>query len=150
MAQSYAQVYLHAVFSTKKRIPCLTSAIREELFPYMATVVKNLGCHPVQVGGTEDHVHILSTLARTITIADFFEEVKKPTSKWLKTKGAALGKFYWQAGCGAFSVSASQTERVRRYILGQEEHHRTVTFKEEFLELLKKHEVSYKEEYLWD
>ena len=150
MAQSLSKIYVHAIFSTKNRLPCLEPAICTELYPYAATVLKNLACRPIQIGGAEDHLHILCILSKNVAVAKLIEEIKKPTSKWLKTKGAAFGKFGWQNGYGAFSVSQSHLESVRTYVAGQEKHHRTVTFQEEFRRFLERYQVEYDERYVWD
>jgi len=98
----------------------------------------------------EDHVHILSTLARTCQAAEMVKEVKRGSSLWLKTKGTDLHDFAWQNGYGIFSIGFSQVEAVRQYIAGQEEHHRKVSFQDEFLEFLKRYEIEFDERYVWD
>ncbi|MBN1866842.1 IS200/IS605 family transposase [Candidatus Sumerlaeota bacterium] len=150
MPQSLAKVYVHAVFSTKERMACLTPALCAELYPYAATVLGNMDCPCIQVGGAADHVHILCALSKTLSVADFIEEIKKPTSKWLKRKGAAFGRFQWQNGYGAFSVSQSQARRVTEYIRNQPQRHKRLTFQEEFQALLRKHEIPFDERYVWD
>ena len=112
-------------------MPCLSSEIRPELYAYAVTVLKNLECPAIQIGGTENHVHILCTLSKNMSVAKLVEEIKKSTSRWLKSKGDRFREFYWQNGYGAFSVSQSDVKRVREYILNQEEHHRRVTFQED-------------------
>ena len=151
MPQSLSQVYLHTVFSTKDRVPCLTDpALRSDLHSYMGGIMKKLGCNPVIIGGVSDHVHILSTLSRTVTIADFVKETKRSSTDWLNVQKAFRTRFKWQAGYGAFSVSPTQVEAAIRYVEGQEKHHRTITFKEEFLTLLEKNGLTYDERYMWD
>jgi REP element-mobilizing transposase RayT len=108
-------------------------------------------CFPVQVGGYCDHVHILCLLSRTVTQADLVEEVKKRSSKWIKTVSeAAYADFFWQKGYGAFSVSPMQVDKVVRYIKAQEEHHSKCAFQEELLSFLKKYGMEYDERYMWD
>ena len=150
MAQSLAQMYIHIVFSTKERCPFIQTDIEPELYAYMAGTVKRMDGIPCLINGTADHVHILSSLPRTVTIAKFIEGIKRPSSQWIKTKGQMYQKFSWQNGYGAFSVSSSRVDSVKRYIAGQKEHHRTVTFQEEFLEFLRKYDVQFDERYLWD
>ena len=151
MPQSLARVVLHVVFSTKGRIPFLKDAdVRTELHAYMAGILQNIGCEPVVINGVEDHMHVLCNLSRTTTIADLVEEAKKSSSRWIKTKGAAYQDFQWQAGYGAFSVSQSNVEQVRLYVENQEEHHRTLTFQDEFRALCRKHGVAVDERYVWD
>ena len=150
MAQSLAQIYVHIIFSTKGRHPFIEADIEPELYAYMAGAVKKMDGLPFLINGTSDHIHILSTLPRTVTLAKFIEEIKRPSSCWIKTKGRMYQKFAWQNGYGAFSVSSSRVDSVKRYIAGQKEHHRTVTFKEELLEFLRKYNIEYNEQYLWD
>lgn len=150
MAQSLSKIRVHIIFGTKNRNPCLNPTIRGELYPYTSTVLKNLDCPAITIGGVDDHIHILCTLSKNLSIAQLIEEVKKPTSRWLKSKGAGFHGFHWQNGYGAFSVSQSDVAKVRAYIANQEEHHRTLTFQEEFRRFLKKYQVSYDERYVWD
>lgn len=150
MPQSLSQIYLHVVFSTKLRKPWLDPPIRPRLFAYTATVLNNLGCVPTEVGGYSDHLHILCSLSRTMSPAQLVEEIKKPTSKWMKSQGESFQDFYWQSGYGAFSVSRSNLGEVREYIMRQVEHHRTMTFQDEFRKLLDAHGVEFDERYVWD
>lgn len=150
MSQSLSQIYVHAVFSTKGRIACLRDPIRRELFPYMAKVLRTLECPAIEVGGLDDHMHILCNLSRNLAPKQLIEKAKVDTSKFLKRKGVAYGRFCWQAGYGIFSVSQSALGRVQEYIQNQAEHHRTRGYQEEFLGLLKKHKVDYDPEQVWD
>ncbi len=151
MPQSLARVVLHVIFSTKHRVPFLKdAALRARLHAYMAGVLQNIGCEPILINGTEDHVHILGNLSRTVTIAGLVEEAKAAPSKWMKDQGAACRDFYWQGGYGAFSVSQSNVDRVREYVAGQEEHHRKVSFQDEYRGLCRKHGVAIDERYVWD
>ncbi|MBI1831156.1 MAG: IS200/IS605 family transposase [Planctomycetes bacterium] len=151
MPQSLAQIYLHIVFSTKNRKPSLQDAvIRDEMHKYLGGLCNGLGCPVLRVGGVEDHVHILCRLGRTVSIAEFIKELKRESSIWVKTKGPAFDDFHWQGGYGAFSISPSHVEAVRQYIANQEEHHRTVTFQDEFRRLLVKYGLEYDERCVWD
>lgn len=150
MAQSLAQILVHVIFSTKDRYPFLAPEIRSELHAYSATVLAENDCQANQMNSLQDHVHVLCRLSKTLTIADLVKELKVSTSKWIKTKGGMLAKFQWQSGYGAFSVSPSQVAAVRRYIQNQEEHHRRVTFQDEFREFLRRHELEFDERYVWD
>src|ERR1043166_8997009 len=122
MPQSLSKVLVHLVFSTKHREPLITEAIRPRLHAYLVGILENLGSPSIQTGGVADHVHSLCILSRTLSIADSLEELKKSSSKWMKTQGVPA--FSWQAGYGAFSICESQTDTVIRYIQNQEEHHR--------------------------
>ena len=150
MPQSLARVLVHVVFSTKHRVPVLTPAIRAELHPYMAGVLNGIGCPSLQVGGIEDHVHLLFGLARTLTVAQVVEIVKTSSSRWIKTKEPEFADFHWQGGYGAFSVSQSGADRVVSYIRNQVQHHQTATFQDEYRRLLQRHAIAYNEQYVWD
>ena len=151
MPQSHAQVYLHIVFSTKNRTPFLAdSSIREEVHKYLGGTCNNLDCPVLRVGGVADHVHILCRLGRTVSIAHLVKELKRESSQWVKERFPTLADFYWQAGYGAFSVSESNVEVVREYVANQERHHATMSFQDEFRLLLKKHDLTWDERYVWD
>ena len=151
MPQSLARVVLHVVFSTKNRVAFLADpALRPRLYAYMAGVLQNHGCAPILLNGVEDHVHILCNLSRTATLAQLVEDVKTEPSKWLKKEGPSYRDFRWQGGYGAFSVSQSNVEAVRAYIAAQEEHHRKVSFQDEFRALCRKHGLDIDERYVWD
>jgi REP element-mobilizing transposase RayT len=151
MSQSLAQAYLHLVFSTKHRHPWLHDpALREELFHYLGGTCRHLDSPSLIAGGVADHVHILCRLGRTIAISTLVRELKRESSKWLKTKGKELTEFHWQDGYGAFSISPGHVEPLRKYIAKQEEHHKTVTFQDEYRRLLRKYGVEYDERYVWD
>lgn len=150
MPQSLARIYIHLIFSTKCRVPALHDGIREALHRYMATILMDRGCRVTLINAVEDHIHLLFELGRTVSISSVVEDVKKHSSRWLKPHDAELAEFAWQAGYGAFSVSASEVHSAVRYIADQREHHRRRTFQEEFLAILKEHSVEYDERYLWD
>jgi REP element-mobilizing transposase RayT len=150
MPQSLARLYIHLIFSTKHREHLITDAVRNSLHAYMATVLQNLGCDPVLINSVEDHVHILFELSRTVSVSQAVEEVKKSSSKWIKTQGNEFINFAWQAGYGAFTVSESNTSSVRQYITNQQEHHRKKTFQEEYRLFLEKHGLVFDERYVWD
>ncbi len=151
MPQSVAKVYLHVVFSTKNRAPFLTDRdLRQETHAYLAGACRKLGVPSLIVGGVEDHVHISCYMSRTISMADLVAEIKRESSKWIKTKDGTLNDFRWQSGYGIFSLSPSHTDDLRRYIENQEEHHRHESFKDEYRRLLKKYDIEYDERYVWD
>lgn len=150
MSQSLTRLLMHIIFSTKERVPCLDPEVRRELYPYMATLLTNLRCPTIKVGGTSDHIHILCLMSRMITMAKLVESVKAPTSRWLKMKGVAFGKFHWQNGYGAFSIGQSAVDRVEAYITNQEERHRRMSFKDEYRRFLRRYRIEYDERYVWD
>ena len=149
MPQSLANVLIHTVFSTKHRQPFLREEqLRDEMHRYLGGVAKTLGCQPLTVGGVEDHVHLLTTLSRTSTIADFVKETKRVSTVWVQGKGRP--GFHWQAGYGVFSVGQSEVERVRAYIRDQAVHHTGVSFQEEYRKVLAAHGIEFDERYVWD
>jgi REP element-mobilizing transposase RayT len=117
---------------------------------YLATICRDVGAELVHVGGVSDHVHILTTLPRTLSQAQLIEQIKKASSKWIKALDTRYRGFSWQSGYGAFSVSPSQLEAVLEYVNKQQEHHRTRTFQEEYRELLRRHGIDFDERYVWD
>lgn len=151
MAQSLSRVYVHIVFSTHGRKPFLSDApAREELHRYLGGICINQKCPPVIVGGVADHVHILCEMGRTVTQSDLVKELKRSSSLWIKQRFPELRDFAWQGGFGVFSIGQSQVADVRRYIESQEEHHRKVSFQDEFRTILKRYEIEFDERYLWE
>ena len=150
MSQSLSSILIHLVFSTKNREPFITPEIEPELHPYMAKIFRALKSPSLAIDGTTDHIHILFSLGRVITVADLVEEVKTESSKWIKTKGREFKNFHWQAGYGAFSIGQSNVETLKAYIRGQKKHHSRVTFQDEYRKFLKRYQVDYDERYVWD
>jgi len=153
MPQSLSNVYTHIIFSTKHRHPLIDDAIEGELFDYLGGVCKALECNPVQVGGYQNHVHILCLLSRKITQMKLLEEIKKRSSKWIKTKGRSYSTFYWSRGLGRygiFSVNPSKVDRVVCYIRNQRVHHQKMDFKQEYRKILNMYRIEYDERYVWD
>ncbi len=149
MGQSLVKNYIHIVFSTKNHKPMITPFYEEELHSYIGGVCKNLDCQPIKIGGYNDHVHILCMLSKKIALMKLIEEVKSHSSKWMKTKDESLKNFYWQDGYGTFSVNPSEVDTVVAYITNQHNHHRTLSFKEEYRAFLDKYKVDYDERYVW-
>lgn len=150
MPQSLSKVYVHICFSTKNRQNLIDENIDSSLYEYLGGICKGLGCSPIQVGGHKNHVHILCLLSKKITQIKLLEEVKKQSSKWMKTKGVKYQNFYWQDGYGIFSVNPFELDVVIDYIENQEEHHTHRTFQDEFRAFLKKYKVEFDERYIWD
>ena len=151
MPQSLAKILVHTVVSTKERRPFLRDLdLREETHHYLGGILNNLDCQPIIVGGVEDHVHFLCALSRTCEAAAMVKEVKRGSSLWFKTRSPESPDFAWQNGYGIFSMGYSQIESVRRYIAGQEEHHRNISFQDEFRLLLKRYHIEFDERYVWD
>ena len=150
MPQSLSAVYIHLVFSTKNRRPFLRDgATRSELHAYLGGVSKTLECPPIQIGGIEDHVHVLARLGRTITQADWVKELKRVSNMWLKERGD-FAEFEWQGGYAVFSVSQSNLDAVTEYVREQEKHHANMSFQDELRVLLRKHNLECDERYVWD
>ena len=116
----------------------------------MATIFRDHDSPSLIIGGTADHIHALFVLGRTIAIADLVEEVRTGSSKWLKTKGGEFRNFHWQRGYGAFSIGQSNVAELKRYIRNQKQHHRRVTFQDEYRKFLKRYEIGSDERYVWD
>ncbi len=150
MPQSLSRILVHLVFSTKQRVPNLTEPIQTELFPYLGGVLKNHNCPPIKVGGHDDHVHLLFGLSRTMSIAEVVEKVKTASSKWIKDEFVQRKDFSWQAGYASLSVDCYDYEGVVKYIATQREHHRKVSFMDEYREMLQLSGVDYDERYMWD
>jgi REP element-mobilizing transposase RayT len=149
MAQTLVCLKVHVVFSTKNRRPMITPEVEPELYAYLGGTIKNLDSRCLAAGGTSNHVHLLISQSKNMALSRLMEEIKKTSSKWIKTKGTALRSFAWQEGYGAFSIGQSQVEALQRYIAAQKERHRKQTFEEELVNLLKKYQVEYDERYLW-
>jgi putative transposase len=151
MSQSLTQIYLHVVFSTKDRRPFLADKeFRGRTHAYLAGICENLNCSAVIVGGVEDHVHLLCRFGKTIEVATLVRELKRDSSKWIKTEQPRLAEFHWQAGYGAFSISPSHSGALKQYIGDQEQHHRRESFQDEFRRVCKKYGIDVDERYAWD
>ena len=147
MPATYCSLHYHLIFSTKERLPMLSKDWRGAMHTYLGGIVKNLNGVPLAVGGLEDHVHLLVGLRATHCLSDFMRELKSGSSEW--AHATAGKKFAWQPGYAGLTVSPSQIEKVKHYVLEQEEHHRRQTFQEEYLELLKLSGIEYDERYVW-
>ena len=147
MSHTYTNLLTHVVFSTKERLPLITSEIKPEVFAYIGGLVKELKGKPVIVNGMSDHVHLLVSLPPTVDVSKAMRFVKANSSKWVSQK---FGKpFEWQKGYGAFSVSRSNVDAVVKYIQNQEQHHRKFDFRTEFISLLRKNGIDFDEQFLW-
>lgn len=147
MSQSLSKMYIHIVFHTKNNQDLIKPNVESELYAYLGGILKDNKSVPIAINGIEDHVHILCIMSKNITLADLLEELKRNSSRWIKTKGENYKEFAWQGGYGGFSVSQSKVDVVKRYIENQKEHHKTETFKEEYIRFLKEYGVEYNEDY---
>lgn len=150
MPQSLTKLYAHLIFSTKNRKPFVVNEIQERVHAYLATVVRNLDSPYVVVGGVADHVHILFDMGKKHPPVEFVEQVKRESSKFVKTLGPQYHNFYWQRGYAMFSVSPTHLVDAEKYIRNQEEHHRTKSFQDEFRSFLERYNIEYDEQYVWD
>ena len=149
MAGTFSQIYIQAVFAVEGRANLLQKPWREEVFKYMAGIIKGKNQKSIIVNGVANHVHLFIGLKPSIAVSDLVRDIKNNTSNFINTQKFVHGKFSWQEGFGSFSYAHSQIEQVYQYILNQEEHHRKKTFKEEYLDFLRKFEIEYDEKYLF-
>ena len=150
MAQSLSQIYIHLTFSTFMRKEDLDAEARNTIIPYIAGILKNQGAPALQIGGADDHLHILFRMPKDKTLMNLIQLLKKDSSKFIKTKGAKYASFRWQRGYCGISVSPPILPRVIRYIKNQEKHHRTKSYREEVLRMLNDAGIEYDERYLFD
>jgi putative transposase len=146
MAHSYTNLLYHIVYGTRERQRLIDDVFQPRLYEYLGGTIRGLKGVCLEIGGVEDHVHILAKLPPTIAISDFLEKLKANSSKWAKSVRRDFG---WQGGYSAFTVSESQVERVRHYVQNQREHHRKASFEEELIALLKAHGLPYDPNHLW-
>ena len=150
MANTYSQISIHSVFAVKGRENLITRDWRDDLHRYISGIITAKGAKSLTVGGWKDHVHIFFGMPVTTCIADFMSIIKANSSKWINEQLFVKAKFQWQSGYGAFSYSKSERDKVIKYIMTQEEHHRIKTFKEEYLQMLTDFDVEYEEKYLFE
>ena len=150
MSGTFSQIYIQTVFAVKGRENVLDKKWREEVFRYMAGIIKNKGQKSIIVNGVSDHVHVFVGLKPAMSVSDLIRDVKNNSSRFINENKFVKGKFSWQEGHGSFSYSHSQIEDVYNYILNQEEHHKKKTFREEYLKFLKDFNVDYVEKYLFE
>ena len=150
MPSTYSNLLFHIIFSTRQRELLITPGWREELYLYIAGILRGQNSLPLEIGGMPDHLHLVIRMRPDVSVAEIVRLVKANSSKWANERPDGIGRFAWQRGYGAFTVSASQLDAVRQHVRSQEEHHRTRTFQEEFVEFLERHGIEYDERYLWD
>lgn len=150
MSQSLVKNLVHLIYSTKQRRPWIPEAHQEGLYAYQAGIYKAWESPAIAINGIDDHVHALFSLSKNYALKKIVEEVKKSSSKWMKTDGPKNRYFQWQAGYAAFSVSQSNVDEVKRYIENQKQHHRKMTFQDELRALFRRHGVEFDERYVWD
>ena len=149
MGNTHTTLLYHIIFSTKNRERSIKPRFATDLYKYINGILKNENGTLLNIGGVEDHLHLLVSLNPVHSLADVVKKIKANSSKWINEKRHLPGKFFWQKGYGAFSVSKSQTELINQYIQNQDLHHKKLSFKEEYIKLLKLHRIEYDEKYLW-
>lgn len=149
MPNTYTQIHIHFVFAVKFREGVITSSRKDELYKYITGIVQNNNHKLICINGMPDHIHILIGMRPTQSISDLLQDIKGGSSKWINEKKLIKGKFEWLEGYGAFSYGKSQVKDVIEYIENQEQHHEKKTFKEEYLDFLKKFEIDYEEKYIF-
>ena len=149
MANTYINILVHAVFTTKNREPWLPSSLRERLYPYICGIARENSLKVLCIGGTDNHVHILLSLNSTTSIAKAIQLIKGGSSKWIHETFPEQKLFSWQEGYGAFSIGISNVDETRQYIENQEKHHSKESFCDEYLKFLRKNNIDFDEKYLW-
>ncbi|MEL7220525.1 MAG: IS200/IS605 family transposase [Bacteroidota bacterium] len=150
MANTYTQIHIQAVFAVKYRAALIKADWKDELYKYMTSIIQNEGHKLLQINGMPDHVHVFFGMRPRQSLSDLMKQLKGESSKWINRKGLCESKFSWQEGYGAFSYAKSQVPRVIRYIQNQENHHKKVSFKEEYVNLLETFEIEYDERYIFN
>jgi putative transposase len=147
---SFTQLTYHIVFATKYQRPTITKTVQERLYEYIGGTLRTKKGELIEIGGVPDHVHILARLSPLIAVSDLVRDVKANSSKWMNELDEVRDSFEWQKGYSAFTVSYSQIETVSNYIRNQEKHHRTLTFRDEYIAFLKRHGIEFRTEYLFE
>ncbi|MDH3717986.1 MAG: IS200/IS605 family transposase [Planctomycetota bacterium] len=150
MSATHHGLLIHVVFSTKLRRPLIRDDWRDDLFAYMGGIAKDHKATILKSGGIEDHVHLLATIHPSFAIADTVKLIKANSSRWVNEQGKVNGRFQWQRGYGAFSVSQSVSDRVKKYLADQRRHHQKLTFRDEYLQMLRRHRIEFDERYVFD
>ena len=149
MAQTLVSLLVHVIFSTKNREPFISPSLEPELFAYIGGILKNQNSRLLDAGGTADHVHLLISQSKNVSLSSLMKDLKKDSSFWIKTKGRQFDNFHWQDGYGAFSIGHSQIAALKKYISQQKEHHRKRTFQEELMAFFDEYGMEYDVQYLW-
>lgn len=149
MSQSLSKLYVHLIFHIKDSLVPINNEDKKDLYAYIGDIIKENSSIPILINGTGDHIHILCVMSKNIALATLIEEIKRHSSRWIKTRGTHYKQFAWQGGYAGFSVSQSLHDKTKGYIQNQEEHHKKMTFKEELIAFLKEYGIEYDERYLW-
>jgi putative transposase len=149
MPHTYHQHYFHLIWSTFERKPLIPHSYKPRVFEFIGGAFRTAGCSAIQVGGMPDHIHALVSIPPKFAISEIMRDVKVSSCKWIQTLSSETNGFGWQEGFGSFTVSTSMTNVVCQYIQNQEKHHQNLSFKDEFIELLRKHQITFDEAFLW-
>jgi putative transposase len=149
MPQSFASLHYHLIFSTKHRVPIITAELQTRLYEYIGGILRAHGSCLLAVGGMPDHIHLLASLSKEMSISEALRLLKTNSSKWIHETFPNHSTFAWQTGYAAFAVSYSSLASVKRYLATQAEHHRTVTFQEEIRAFFHRHHIEFDERYVW-
>ena len=149
MAQSLSKLYVHIIFHVKSTFQQIRKEDRNELYSYIGSTIKQNGSIPIVINGVGNHVHVLCIMSKNIALSKLVEEIKKNSSRWIKTKDSYYQKFAWQGGYTGFSVSQSVHDKTKKYIENQEEHHKRMSYQDEVKLFLEEYGIGYEEEYLW-
>jgi putative transposase len=149
MAQSLSKLYVHIVFHIKNPHCPIRNEDKKDLYAYIGSIIKDNSSIPILINGVSNHVHILCIMSKNIALSKLVEEIKRHSSRWIKTLGAHYNQFEWQGGYAGFSVSQSIHDKTKLYIENQEVHHKKMTFQEELIAFLKEYQINYDERYLW-
>jgi REP element-mobilizing transposase RayT len=148
MSQSLSKLFVHAIFHVKSTSPLIFKEDKEKLYSYIATIIKDKNSIPIEINGTEDHLHILFVLSKNLALSKMLEEIKKNSSRWIKGLKPAYRSFAWQGGYSGFSVSPSLQESTKKYIQNQEVHHQKLSLKEELILFFNQYGIDYDDRYL--
>jgi len=149
MPNTYSQLYIHVVFAVKGRENLIQKQWKDELYKYVCGIVNAKNQKVYAINGMPDHIHLLLSIKPDISLSDLMRDIKTNSTKWINTRNWVRGKFQWQEGFGAFSCSKSQLDNVIAYINNQEQHHLKKSFKQEYLDFLRKYEIDYDEQYVF-
>jgi REP element-mobilizing transposase RayT len=150
LANTFSQIYVHIVFAVKGRDNVINSKFKTELYKYICGIVNNNQQKVYAINGMSNHIHILLSIKPNCLLSDLMRDIKASSSKWINTNKYVMGKFQWQEGFGSFSVSQSQLDKVISYIDNQETHHQKLSFKQEYIGLLKSYKIEFDEKYVFD
>ncbi|HVZ41704.1 MAG TPA: IS200/IS605 family transposase [Candidatus Kapabacteria bacterium] len=150
MPQSCTSLFHHIIFSTKNRLPQISDDLATQLYPYVGGIIRDCDSSLIAIGGMPDHLHLLVNISKEKSVAEILRIVKANSSRWIHQTFPEQSTFAWQSGYGAFTVSPLNVTSIKRYILTQREHHRTMMFQEEFQQFLEHYRIPYNGRYLWE